>query len=190
MVGGNSVDGHPRPNAYVTRFALARLNSNGRPDRSFGGNGKVRTKIGGHRAGISDIELDRRGRIVAAGNSGDATVARYLPNGRLDRSFAGNGRTVVDVSLQTRALAIDHKGRIVLGGNVGGRYEIAWAVTRLLPNGDKDESFGGSGAMQTREWTSVSDLAIDHRDRLTAAGYFRSGVAGSMGVALERYQSD
>ena len=59
-------------------FALARYTSSGQLDTTFGFGGKVVTSFGVSTAGISAITLDSDGRIVAAGNTGGITVARYL----------------------------------------------------------------------------------------------------------------
>jgi uncharacterized delta-60 repeat protein len=192
VVGGCAVDGAPTPHTRYTRFALVRLTSSGRRDRSFSGNGEVRTMIGNHRASISDLVIDGQGRIVAAGNSRYATVARYLPTGRLDPSFAGDGKAVPDLSLRTAAVALDRSGRIVLGGNVEGYFPIAWAVARLHGDGSLDRAFGDGAAVETPGWNVVSDVAIDLRGRTVAAGIVvRRGELGTLReFALERYTSD
>ena len=44
--------------------------------------------------GVHAIGLDRQGRIVTVGRTNsllDFVAARFLPDGRLDRSFAGDG---------------------------------------------------------------------------------------------------
>ena len=58
-------------------FALARYTTGGRLDLTFGRAGKVITDFGGGDS-ISDIALQRDGKIVAAGDSGDDfALARY-----------------------------------------------------------------------------------------------------------------
>ena len=45
------------------------------------------------------MAVDTQGRIVVAGKTGpdDVGVARYLPDGKLDKSLAGDG-TLIDVT--------------------------------------------------------------------------------------------
>src|SRR5262245_39807128 len=64
-------------------FALARYNSNGTLDTSFGKNGRVNTDFGGVYEGASSVALQWDGRIVVAGGSvlgyyDNFALARYL----------------------------------------------------------------------------------------------------------------
>src|SRR5438874_2198299 len=79
------------------RFALARYNPNGSLDCSFGGDGKVAT----HFASMSDdnadsVAIQADGKVVAGGETFQShdrfALARYKPNGSLDRSFGGDGK--------------------------------------------------------------------------------------------------
>jgi uncharacterized delta-60 repeat protein len=90
------------------------------------------------------------GKIVVAGGGGLApeggkefgAVGRYLPNGRLDRSFGGgDGVVLLRQQRPFTAVALQKNGRIVLASPLGGRA----GLTRLLPNGALDKSFGEGG---------------------------------------------
>ncbi len=127
------------------RFALARYKPNGTLDRSFGSDGVVTTSMGPpNRTDFANsVAIDRRGRIVAAGytHRRDATrvfaVARYEPDGRLDRSFSGNGkaRTAFSGLSYANSMAIDSENRIVAGG-VGKRSKnYVFALARYKANG-------------------------------------------------------
>lgn len=68
--------------------------ADGKPDRSFGTNGKV--TLGGGAAGKPflpvDLAIDSRGRVLVAGSSGGiATVYRFTRRGRPDQSFGSGG---------------------------------------------------------------------------------------------------
>jgi uncharacterized delta-60 repeat protein len=78
-------------------IAIAKLNHDGSLDTSFGDNGRVITPT--HAVAIRDVALGSHGTILVAGDnkSEDAVVARYLPNGELDTSFARDGIRVVPV---------------------------------------------------------------------------------------------
>ena len=114
---------------YRNSFALARYNPDGSLDGTFGGDGKVVS--GGGTA--SDVAIDSLGRIVAVGypRCGDQcspnfVVARFSPDGSLDRTFGGDGRVVTDFGPPARpnAMAIDSQDRIVAAGccSYFGRY--------------------------------------------------------------------
>jgi uncharacterized delta-60 repeat protein len=72
-------------------FALARFNTNGTLDNTFGTNGLVASML--HQmAGANDIAIQTDGKIVAAGfDDNRAALARFNTNGSLDTAFAHNG---------------------------------------------------------------------------------------------------
>jgi uncharacterized delta-60 repeat protein len=80
-------------------FALARYNTNGSLDLSFGGDGRVLTDFGSNEEAFG-VAIQADGKIVAAGLTGAGTnpenfaLARYKPGGSLDATFDGDGRVV------------------------------------------------------------------------------------------------
>jgi uncharacterized delta-60 repeat protein len=108
-------------------FALARYRPDGMLDPSFSHNGKVRTGFGSPGAGANAVAIDSRRRIVAAGGSGanrccgsDYALARYRPDGRLDRSFSHNGRVRTHSNYYgAQTEAIDSRDRIVVADGRG-----------------------------------------------------------------------
>jgi uncharacterized delta-60 repeat protein len=81
-----------------TDFALARYNTNGSLDTSFGGTGKLTSDFGFNSDQGRSITWQPDGKILVAGaayeyswSSGSSifAVARYLANGSLDTSFGG-----------------------------------------------------------------------------------------------------
>lgn len=80
-------------------FGLARFNSNGGLDRSFGTGGKVTTDItpSGSPDEANALIQQADGRLVAAGVTlgpigvFDLALARYSPDGALDPSFGTGG---------------------------------------------------------------------------------------------------
>jgi uncharacterized delta-60 repeat protein len=125
--------GHAGPRAG---FALVRLRRNGSLDRSFGNRGLTVSEVG---YGVHALGLDSRGRIVTVGRTTsllDFVVARFLPNGRRDRTFAA---TVVDFGgVDTPfALTIQPDGKIVAAGAsaVGGGLAGDIALARYLGSG-------------------------------------------------------
>src|SRR3982751_1987778 len=83
-------------------FGLARYNTDGSLDTSFGIGGKVTTSIGVSDDGAYSVAIQSDGKIVAAGgtllhycNNGvcdyDFALIRYNTDGSLDTSFDGDG---------------------------------------------------------------------------------------------------
>lgn len=118
------------------RLALVRLRANGKVDRRFG---KRLTKFGPHGGGVRAVAIQRDGRVVVAGVAYDDpswlggawVLARYEPNGRLDRSLGRRGFIMGDFGTGfdwAGAIALQPDGKIVVGGQV---YEDQ-AVARYL----------------------------------------------------------
>ncbi|MFP5265580.1 MAG: delta-60 repeat domain-containing protein [Blastocatellia bacterium] len=123
-------------------FALARYNSNGDLDPSFGTGGKVRTnfRIRGDEAHALAIQSD--GKIVVAGSTGsgidsgprDFALARYNSDGSLDSSFGTGGKVTTDFLGSfddANAIAIQNDGKIVVAGDAfGNAIFLRWhAIT-------------------------------------------------------------
>jgi uncharacterized delta-60 repeat protein len=183
-------------------FELARYTRHGRLNRSFSGNGRVVTDLGGHSVAHS-VAIDSRGRIVAAGTvaglggGGGFAVARYRRNGSPDRTFGSDGEVVTDLGRYDAAcaLAIDSQGRIVVAGSLRLADppvdNFAFALARYLPDGSLDMSFSGDGIVTT-DFGDLGDhayaVAVDSQDRIVAAGQGYTGV--DFDFALARYAPD
>ena len=118
---------------YDERAWIARLRPDGRLDTSWGDRGYVSRKAALSRASFSTATIDRRGRLLLAGNwlGGDygfnALLVRLTRDGRIDHRFARGGRkvfrlaTVTGVDIEAsdiQHVAVDDRDRIVLAGNV------------------------------------------------------------------------
>jgi uncharacterized delta-60 repeat protein len=166
---------------------LARLSKNGRLDRRFAGDGIVRGRRG-PRAIWQGLGLarDRRGRLLVSGSTHSRAfaLARYLPAGRLDRSF-GQGGIVRKRSLATDSgggVAVMPDGRIVVAGISSHRGQIGpWGknlfltLLRYRPSGRLDPLFFGDGVFTrpyTRSWAGATswDLTIGRRGRILVTG--------------------
>jgi uncharacterized delta-60 repeat protein len=142
-------------------------------DESFGRRGVVITDL---QQGSTErcyellIQPDRKlvcvGASVASGSSEQQHVAlaRYLPTGKLDRSFGQHGIAVFNPGLDLSQLAasavLDSHGRIVVCGvaEVAGDDEQDLFVARFNPRGTIDLSFGAHGFVTTDGSTGAPDL--------------------------------
>lgn len=109
-------------NAYNS-FALARYNSDGTLDNTFGTNGLVWTHINSTTSG-SVAALQSDGKIIVAGTTNyDFAMARYNSNGTLDNTFGTNGIVITPVTTNTDevySVAIQTDGKILLAGKILG----------------------------------------------------------------------
>jgi uncharacterized delta-60 repeat protein len=112
--------------ASGTDFALARYNTDGSPDPTFDGDGKVTTDFGGSSDHAFGIALQGNGKLVAAGctscstNAQDFALARYKTDGSLDPTFSGDGRVTTDFAGDrdvARAVRIQRDKKIVAAGS-------------------------------------------------------------------------
>jgi uncharacterized delta-60 repeat protein len=171
-------------------FGIVRYKPNGSIDAGFGSSGIARATFPGSRCGceIADLAVQRNGRIVAVGSrfrGGDAqddlllAVARFLPDGRLDRSFSRDGRLSLDFGYGDdlgSAVAVQADGRIVVGGVASYRYrtEADFAVVRLRQNGTLDRTFSRDGVQSVnfarRRYDDLYGLDLQADGRIVAAG--------------------
>src|SRR5262249_9448672 len=112
-------------NPANTDFALTRYNPDGSLDITFGTGGKVTTDFGSTSDKALGVATQADGKIVAAGESVDASnvsrfaLARYNPDGSLDTGFDGDGKVTTDVGSSfgeyavANAVAIEADGTIV-----------------------------------------------------------------------------
>jgi uncharacterized delta-60 repeat protein len=137
--------------AWPARSEAARA----RPDPTFGsGRGWVTTTTPGATAIAYGAAVVQRGAIVIAGQAttaagdGQIVVARYLRNGRLDRSFGLRGvfKTALPQSdgpfIATSIRRQRSTGKLLVAGGYG---QGAMLLLRLGANGRLDRGFGGQG---------------------------------------------
>jgi uncharacterized delta-60 repeat protein len=161
------------------RLVLARYLRDGRLDRGFGRRGTVVTRTPGLDWRMA--EQGRAGTTVVAGarivtrptQAMALAVARYLADGRLDRTFAGDGLMVTRAHPHWAGavkVAVRQDGRIVLGthGHAGSR--AGFALVRLRRDGSLDRAFGNGGLTVSEVGYGVHALALDSRGRIVTVG--------------------
>ena len=178
-------------------FVVARLDSNGSLDPTFGTDGVVRTPIDLIPNGADlawAIALGPDGSIVVAGEAAqvgsthDFAFVRYTSTGALDTTFSDDGIQTVDIGGPDIALgvAIQPADQKIIAVGAAGPF----TTMRLQADGDLDSTFGSGGLVQT----SLGDLAA--QDIASAVALRPDGkivVAGTADLgdfAVVRYLSD
>jgi uncharacterized delta-60 repeat protein len=194
--------GSATPKATIfSDFALARYNSDGSMDATFGSAGKVTTDFGGDGDRADSVALQLDGKIVAAGTTSTPGVggfshfalARYNSDGSLDATFGSGGKVITDFGGGAEAVALQPDGKIVAAGSAspGATIFFDFALARYNPDGSLDATFG-SGGKVTTEFTGGSDrasaVALQPDGKIVAAGTAFTGT--SYNVALARYKPD
>src|SRR5205807_1769177 len=105
------------------KFPLARYNTDGTLDSSFGSGGKVTTTIGTE-AYVKSLGIQSDGKVVAAGYSNNGSqnkfvLVRFTTDGGLDTTFGTNGIVTTAIGTiddEANALAIQSDGKLVAAG--------------------------------------------------------------------------
>lgn len=165
------VAGHAGSPTSSAQLALARLNTDGSLDNTFGTGGKVMLTNGSVDVGYAAL-LQGTNVLVAggAGISGEKFLtARIGMGGTLDTTFGSSGYSTLPVTMgsadysEAHALAVQADGKLLLAGFavVGGKKNAG--VVRLSATGTPDTSFQGNNASGTGAVslpvTNGSDLA-------------------------------
>ncbi len=169
---------------FTPRAAVARLNPNGSPDRSFAGGGIEVLDFGPY-SSAQALALTRSGQIVLAGSAAPglqaprALIARLTRSGSLDHAFAqGAGFALRQYargasSSSFAAVALQRDGKIVAAGSATrGNANADAIVARFTAGGAVDGGFGSGGV-------SYATSAV----HFTIVG---TAVPGATGVAVTR----
>ena len=200
---------------YQTDFGVARYNSDGSLDGTFGTGGIAVTDVGGQEEKAHAIAIQADGRIVVAGETSlvldqspaDMAIVRYNADGTLDESFAEAGKRIVDfngLGDVAYSVGVTAAGKIVAAGSAGTVLaRTDFAMVQLDANGSLDASFGAGGKVTTdfdANYDAAAAMAISADGSILLAGssgrawrFYRgitlkSRFSGSM--ALARYLAD
>jgi uncharacterized delta-60 repeat protein len=150
---------------------LVKLKPDGSLDHGFAGHGILELNPSARRACAcftrGYLARDSRGRLLVAGSLEETSgvshhkqvvVARFAPDGRLDRGFGLQGFARLGTGTTTAAsgLNVDRRGRIILVGSTAVAHPATedpptgLAVFRLTADGSPDRSFFGDGLFSSR----------------------------------------
>jgi uncharacterized delta-60 repeat protein len=177
----------PAPNGNFD-FALARYESGGAVDNTFGTLGLVTTDFGGSVDRAFAMALQPDGKLVVAGDSdANFALARYNSNGSLDPGFGAGGKVITTFGGidQASAVTLQPDGKIVVAGQTDTGVSIDFALARYMPDGSLDGAFG-SGGRVTTNFTGTSD-DLGSAVALQSDGKIVVGGASNGNFALARY---
>jgi uncharacterized delta-60 repeat protein len=190
-------------------FVLARYNTDGSLDSTFGSGGRVVSDFGGGDFATA-VALQSDGKIVVGGlcqlvGGQDWLIARYNSNGVLDTTFGNGGNAIVTFSgyssCRMCGLTIQGDGKMVGVGYGHGLNQGYYGqkddvlLARLSTDGSLDTSFGSGGQVSTQIGT-VNDrgwrVSIRPDGKLVVFGdYDAGGPGGSRDrIFLAQYNSN
>ncbi|PZG02204.1 hypothetical protein C1I99_03585 [Micromonospora deserti] len=192
---GRIVLGGTAEDQGITSFALAQLTADGQLDRSFGTDGVVVEAFPD--AGINganDLVVDGKGRIVAAGVTGNPQepgafgLMRFRPDGSLDPTFGGGTgmvRTEFEGSAGTLGVVVRPDGGLVAAGQ-------AWpniALAGYQADGDLDEGFGDGGRTVTSVGpvSAATGVALQFGRRIVIPGLTGNDTLSDASFLVARY---
>jgi uncharacterized delta-60 repeat protein len=212
IVSGYSYNYDPWcPCDYAVSGFIARYNSSGTLDASFGSNGRILIDNSNEYVGVKTV-LQPDGKIVAigqrwtlnaAGNldtAVDFAVFRYNANGTLDASFGTGGKVFTSVGdgqfepyyyEDPRDIVLQPDGKIIVMGFIfvnGSGYKFG--IVRYNPDGSLDNNFGTGGkvitAMATNYGpsTDVNSMLLQPDGKIVLIGTY------SDDILIVRYNAD
>ena len=185
-------------------FAVARYNTNGTLDSTFGTGGKVTIPIGNSLWGgdyAYKVGLGSDGSIIVSGScatlsgsntkSRDFAIAKLNSNGSLDSTFSADGiatTTVGNADDQGLSNYVYPDGKILVGGwsesYVNGISRLDYSMVRFNADGNLDSSFGNLGKIPETVGTNPGmgwSMAVQSDGKIIQAG---------TGYNIQRYNTD
>ncbi len=171
-------------------FGLARFNSDGTLDPSFGVGGKVTTAFG-PTVKVHAITIQGDGKILVVGNTtSDIAIARYNSDGSLDTSFDTDGKVTTDFGLGRRefgySVSLLSDGKILVGGYSEAAGDADFILARYNSTGALDTSFDGDG----RVVTDLGSLDRAFAMFVQSDGKIILGGTSAGDFAIARYNAD
>lgn len=181
-------------------FALARLDTDGSLDTSFGSDGRVDTAFSNLNDAAFGVVLQPDGKIVAAGLSETTPTSNifHFPVATYDR----NGILRFEVSSPNlsnndrgQAVAVQSDGKILVAGITGeGSGNSDFMLARYNANGSADTTFGGGDGMVATDFDTRDDrayaVAIQEDGKIVVAGNALDNTSGQTEIAVARYLVD
>ncbi len=214
-------------------IALARYNDDGSLDsRSFNPRGTnsgipgiVTSKMAISSSVANALAIDKKNKIVVAGSSALSTinslssinilVAKYHPDGLLDRGFGANGplKGVVNINISAlqpqlnisgatniaNAVTVDNNNKIILAGYADNGLSVGIIVVRLNEDGSLDRTFnqfrhqpGFPGVVITNvgDNSRAVGVVVDKNNRILVSGASLDFKTNISSLVLVRYNSD
>jgi uncharacterized delta-60 repeat protein len=174
------------PSKHTQIFEVARFNTNGTLDSTFGTGGVVTTLVGGEDS-FGGLAIQGDGKIVVAGVeiAGVNSVypfylVRYNTDGTLDNTFGSSGVVSLTnppgIMPTPYGVAVQSDGSIVVGGDMGDpvTQENVFFAVRVSSSGALETSYGDGGAawVDTGYYGEArAGIALQPDGALLVAGY-------------------
>jgi uncharacterized delta-60 repeat protein len=196
------VVGSTSTNSNTSSGFIARYNTNGSLDNTFGTSGVFTPTLGSLNS-LASVVLQSDGKIIAVGPVLVGTTYNLLSirlnaNGNLDNSFGINGIqtfSIGSISTNPVSVKLQTDGKIIIGFQNNSIFtnNIDFGVLRLNASGTLDSSFGNNGILILSFFNSddiLRDIEIQPDGKIIASGYAVDDINLNYKYALARINSD
>jgi len=192
------VGGISNPVNDIINYALARYNTNGKLDNSFGNKGLVTTNVGAI-IGINSVVtfsflnsllIQANGKIIGAGsfsqNKSNFSLVRYNTDGSIDTSFGTNGAVVTDVgsvlgfqNTSSSIFSVILQSNKILAGGFSDALNATGgsAFARYNLNGNLDTTFGTNGVVLNGPFLLNSNIVLQSTGKIVGGGVSKNSFA-------------
>jgi uncharacterized delta-60 repeat protein len=188
-------------------FALARFNTDGSLDTSFGVDGKLTTNFNSYDDSGNSVTVQSDGKILVAGyaavngvslRGADFAIARYNTDGSLDTSFDGDGKVTTAFggtgmfggTEMGNSVTVQADGKILVAefSFSGGGGNKDFALARYNPDGSLDARFNLSSTLNNSPTYTAGGAAVvlDSDVQIYDAQLAASGNFGGASLTLAR----
>lgn len=166
-----SLSGHASENLTVARY-----NTNGTLDTTFGTGGLASAGFGGYESSSFVALQPSDGKILvvgqyspSGGGSHGTIIARFNTNGTLDTTYGTSGATILTGDWNPTQFAMQSDGKAIIA-NTG-------VLRRINTNGTLDTGFGTSGQATFSLMTNFLGLALQADNKIVVVGAVDSNAS-------------
>ena len=171
------------------QLILVRLTADGQYDTDFAGQGYAALNVANNNIETVQGLAMQDDKLLIAGHQTingitSQFVLRFTSEGTLDNTFADSGMADLPFNIISSAMVVDNEGNIYISGMFNGNI----TVTKLLPDGEPDESFNGFGLalIESASTDESASLALDEEGNIFVFGNeFVNGTTNALIIALQ-----
>ena len=147
-------------------FLVARYNSNGALDSSFGGDGFALANFSSNWDAATDALLQSDGKIVLVGWSevnspyDSFALARFNSDGSFDQSLGNGGKVLLTDYGDLNAVVLQSDGKLIALGSSNAFSDSTFQLLRFNVNGSLDTTFGSGGTVTTSFGRPTEGVAL------------------------------
>ena len=198
------VSGHYASSSWVYVTLIARYNTDGTLDATFGTDGTAMVNLNDFDDEFFGMGINSNNEIIVGGfttgmTSYDMLLMKYDQNGALVTTFGDNGMVVYnhnstaynviyDLTIQAdnKIVAVGSSGELAPGNN-------DWAILRFNDDGSLDNTFGSDGITTTDffgEQDEAQSVALCGNDKIYVGGKTLNSSVGVRDFTVARYTND